>query len=245
MMKLNNIYKELLNEDFKSQRVNFIKQGYDSNIVDDYIGKFKHIRDAKYRSIGDNISNFDIEPKDRLDIDRYKNFRDLEVFVDYVGGKHAVKTNLKSNDIVIDGKPIYNQDGIEVYYADSPRACIKYKGSVPYSWCVARSDSSNMFYTYRFKPYEPAFYFIKDVAATKKELGYKSIFNDSEETITILDKIPDNEEFKPLIDFIKQYPMYDTIGKLRKVVDDAYMNVRNIREWDYYEQLLNLINKLK
>lgn len=170
-MKLTNIYKELLFEDFKSQRVNFIKQGYDSNIVDDYIDKFKHIRDAKYRSIGDNISNFDIEPKDRLDIDRYKNFRDLEVFVDYVGGKHAVKTNLKSNDIVIDGKPIYNQDGIEVYYADSPRACIKYKGNVPYSWCVARSDSSNMFYTYRFKPYEPAFYFIKDVAATKKELG--------------------------------------------------------------------------
>ena len=78
-----------------------------------------------------------------------------------------------------------------------------------------------------------------------KVLGYKSIFNDSEETIMILDKIPDTEEFKPLIDFIKQYPMYDTIGKLRKVVNDAYMNVRNIREWDYYEQLLNLINKLK
>jgi len=170
-MKLSGVYRELLNEDFKSQRVKFIKQGYEPNIVDGYIEKFKHIRDAKYKSVGDNISNFNVDVKDRLDIDKYANFRDLEVFVDYVGGKHAVKTNLKTNDIIVDGKPIYNNNGIEVYYADSPRACIKYKGNIPYSWCVARSDSSNMFYTYRFKPYEPAFYFIKDVNATKKELG--------------------------------------------------------------------------
>lgn len=77
----------------------------------------------------------------------------------------------KQNDIEVTGEAVYNKNGIEVFYADNPRACIKYKGSMPYSWCVARSDSSNMFYTYRFKPYEPAFYFVKNVKATEKEFA--------------------------------------------------------------------------
>jgi len=174
-MKLSGIYKQLLNEDFKTQAKKFMSQGYESNIIDDYIKRFKIIRDAKYKSINDDIQGFNIKKSDRLDIDKYPTFRELEVFVDYVGGKHAVKSKITSNDIITDGKPVYNENGIEVYYADNPRACIKYKGNVPYSWCVARSDSSNMFYTYRFKPYEPAFYFVKDVEATKKELGLWNI----------------------------------------------------------------------
>jgi hypothetical protein len=78
-----------------------------------------------------------------------------------------------------------------------------------------------------------------------KVLSYKSLFNDSEETITILDKIPDNEEFKPLVDFIKQNSHYDTLDRLRKLIDDARMNARNTHEWDYYEELLKLIDKIK
>jgi len=74
-------------------------------------------------------------------------------------------------EIEVDGKPVYKDENFEVYYADTPRACIKYKGKFPYSWCVARSDSSNMFYTYRFKPYEPAFYFVKNLKLTEKEFG--------------------------------------------------------------------------
>ena len=79
------------------------------------------------------------------------------------------------SDIEIDAKPIYEDDIFEIYYADSPRACIKYKGNIPYSWCVSRNDSSNMFYTYRFKQHEPAFYFVKVKDRTKKELGFFSM----------------------------------------------------------------------
>jgi hypothetical protein len=170
-MKLTNIYEELLNEDFKSQTKKFIAQGFDAEIVKSYIDKFKHIRDKKYRELFDVELKVDVPSEKRNDIDSYKNFHDLEIVVDYVGGKRPVSSAISktTNDIDVSGDAVYRDKNVEVFYADNPRACIKYKGSFPYSWCVARSDSSNMFYTYRFKPYEPAFYFVKDIQATKDE----------------------------------------------------------------------------
>jgi hypothetical protein len=44
-MKLSTIFKELLNEDFKTQTQKFISQGYEPEIVRSYIEKFKYIRD--------------------------------------------------------------------------------------------------------------------------------------------------------------------------------------------------------
>ena len=171
-MKLSHIFKDLLNEDFKTQTQKFISQGYDAEIVKSYIDKFKHIRDAKYREALNPELNINVPVEKRFEIDAYPTFNALETLVDYVSGQRPVKTTMgKKNDIEVTGEAIYNKDGIEVYYADSPRACIKYRGGMPYSWCVARSDSSNMFYTYRFKPYEPAFYFVKDVKATEIELA--------------------------------------------------------------------------
>lgn len=182
-MKLTNIYQELLNEDFKSQTKKFISQGFDPEIVKSYIDKFKHIRDKKYKELFDVDVKVDVPSNKRNDIDSYKNFHDLEIVVDYVGGKRPVSSAISkpTNDIDVSGEAVYRDKNVEVFYADNPRACIKYKGSFPYSWCVARSDSSNMFYTYRFKPYEPAFYFVKDIPATKDEfkvwnLG-KSVFS--------------------------------------------------------------------
>ena len=171
-MKLSYIFKELLNEDFKTQTQKFVSQGYEPEIVRSYIEKFKYIRDGKYREALNPDLKINVPVEKRFDIDAYPTFNSLETLVDYVSGQRPVKTTMsKQNDIEVTGDAVYNKGGIEVYYADNPRACIKYKGSMPYSWCIARSDSSNMFYTYRFKPYEPAFYFVKDVNATQKELA--------------------------------------------------------------------------
>jgi hypothetical protein len=163
-------------EDFKSQTKNFISQGYSPEIVNSYIEKFKHIKDKKYKDIFSDELNISVPTNKRVDIDAYKDFSELEQLVDFVSSRRPIKTAMSSdNNIEVTGEAIYNKDGIELFYADNPRACIKYKGKVPYSWCVARSDSSNMFYTYRFKPYEPAFYFVKDIEATKKELSVWSM----------------------------------------------------------------------
>ena len=175
----NKVLVGVLNEDYKTSRKRFMDQGIESEIVDDYISKFKSIRDKNYKQISDSIGGFDIPTNKRKDIDAYKEFHDLELFVDYVGGQIDLSSaSIHFEDIQVDGKPVYNKDGLEIYYADTPRSCIKYKGNVPYSWCIARSDASNMFYTYRFKGHEPAFYFVKNTIRTKKEFGLLNIVKD-------------------------------------------------------------------
>jgi hypothetical protein len=174
-MKLGNIYNQILAEDFKSQTKRYLDQGIDSDIVKSYIEKFKHIRDKKYKEMFDTNLNISVDPKRRNDIDAYSDFHELEQLVDYVSGQRQGISGIGKSDaketIEVTGEPIFKDANIELFYADNPRACIKYKGKFPYSWCVARSDSSNMFYTYRFKPYEPAFYFVKNLPATEKEFG--------------------------------------------------------------------------
>ncbi len=169
-----NISHHILSENVKAQREKFIKQGYESNIVDGYLQKFNYIKDKKFSEIFDDNLKISIPKEKRLDISAYKDFHDLEVLVDYVSGRRKVVSGLSQNDIDVDAKPIYEDNRYVVYYADNPKACIKYKGNIPYGWCVSRSDSSNMFYTYRLKNYQPAFYFVKDKLATKKEFDYWS-----------------------------------------------------------------------
>jgi len=173
-MKISHIFQGLLNEDFKSQSIKFIKQGIEPEVVKSYIEKFKHIRDKKFKEMFDTDLNISVAPDKRNNIDSYTDFHDLEQLVDYVGGRRQGVSTFGSGgneQIEVDAKPVYKDENFEVYYADTPRACIKYKGKFPYSWCVARSDSSNMFYTYRFKPYEPAFYFVKNLKLAEKEFG--------------------------------------------------------------------------
>jgi hypothetical protein len=170
MIKLQNI---LLFEDFKSQAKKFIDSGIEKGIVNSYIEKFKRIKDAKPAVAKTaDIGGLEV-PKgnSRFDIDKYKDFKQLEIFVDYVAGQVArvSTTGQKFDDIQVDAKPLVAANGLEIYYAKDKHACIKYRGDKPYSWCVARSDSSNMYNTYRYKENEPSFYFVKDVKAAAEE----------------------------------------------------------------------------
>ena len=168
--------ESLLHEDFKTQREKFIQQGYDANIVDIYLADFKNIKDKKYKQINDPIHGLEYI-KDRTNVDQYKEFQHLEALVDYIKGQVDVSGKTNYKNIKIDAKPVYEDDNIIVYYADSPQACVTYKGSVPYSWCIAKSGVSNMFYHYRIKEHEPAFYFIKNKEKTNKEFSRPNKIN--------------------------------------------------------------------
>lgn len=152
------------------------------NQIDIYIKWFDDIR--KSRPAAAKTVDIDGVPKgnDRFDISKYSDWHSFESFVDAVRAQTQLKGEKLSNNLEIDAKPLFEKNGLEVYYADTPQACIKYKGSIPYSWCVARPDSSNMFYNYRLGPNNPAFYFVKDVEATQKELSstekFTGKFND-------------------------------------------------------------------
>jgi hypothetical protein len=124
--------------------------------------RFRKIRDNNYKQINsEDLNNVLKNVIDRKNIDSYNTFKELETFVDYINGQVDLEGVSLGKDIEIDAKPLYEDNVFEIYYADSARACIKYKGSIPYGWCVSRNDSSNMFYAYRYRENEPTFYFIK------------------------------------------------------------------------------------
>ena len=152
-----------------SEKDLFVKQ------IDTCISKFDKIRHSTTSKVAKNAKTTGVPTgHDRFDISKYKDWTSFELFVDYVTNQtQSTGEKLSDNLEVTDGKPLFEKNGLEVYYADTPRACIKYKGNVPYSWCIARPDSSNMFYNYRLNANgsNPAFYFVKNVEETKKEFS--------------------------------------------------------------------------
>jgi hypothetical protein len=152
------------------------------NQIDSYIKRFDVIRKSRPAAAKTIDTNSVPKGDDRFDISKYNTWRSFEIFVDAVGAQTQLKGEKLSDKLEIDAKPLFEKNGLEVYYADNPQACIKYKGSIPYSWCVARPDSGNMFYNYRLQGDNPAFYFVKDVEATQKELSsiekFTGKFND-------------------------------------------------------------------
>ena len=171
-----------LNEDFKSQKKKFIEQGNDEYIVDKYLNDFREIKDKKFKE----LENVDLEGLNvekglpRYDIDKYKTFKEVELVVDYISGQRKVGSK-NFQDIQVDGKPIYNDENVEIYYAPNKESCIRYKGNKSYSWCIARSDASNMFMRYRTNTDRPSFYFVKRKSATAQEFDY---WNNTGESFT-------------------------------------------------------------
>lgn len=163
----------ILNEDFKSQKTKYLEQGYDEGIIDTYLKDFKEIKNREYSEfLNSDLPGLNI-PKgnDRKNIDNYKTFKEVELIVDYMAGQRKVGS-ANFEDIQVDGKPIYGDEDVEIYYAPNKESCVRYKGDKPYSWCIARSDSSNMFMRYRVGYERPSFYFVKRKDATDKEFEY-------------------------------------------------------------------------
>lgn len=167
------VQETLFNEDYKTAAEKFARENpeTDREVIQRYVDEFKRIVNKKYKQIFDDIHGVEVPRDKRTNIDAYGRFQDLELVVDYVKGQVPNAAIRGMNDIEVDAKPVYEDDDLVIYYADTPKACIKYKGSIPYSWCVARRDSSNMFYFCRFKKHEPAFYFVKDKKKTKEEFS--------------------------------------------------------------------------
>ena len=119
-MKLSHIFEQVINEDFKSQTMRYIKQGIEPNIVKSYIDKFKHIRDKKYKEMFNNELNIPVPPDKRNDIDAYVDFHDLEQLVDYVGSKRPVSSAISGKeDIEVTGEAVYKD--CLLYTSPSPR----------------------------------------------------------------------------------------------------------------------------
>ena len=84
-----------------------------------------------------------------------------------------------------------------------------------------------------------------------KPIGYEIITSKSFKTTSqyhdysLMDDVPKEPEFEPLIDFLKNNQHINSFPSLYKIIQDNLYEVRNNREYDYYDNLLNLIEKLK
>jgi hypothetical protein len=160
-------------EDFKSQKIKFIEQGYDEQIVNKYLNNFREIKDKKYKVAANaEIDNLNVPiGNDRFNIDNYKTFKELESLVDYMSGQMNIGES-NFTDIKVDGKPIFENDKVAIYFAPNKQSCIEYKGDKPYSWCISRSDASNMYTRYRMGEGEPSFYFVKRKKSMEEEFTH-------------------------------------------------------------------------
>ena len=105
-------------EDFKSQKIKFIEQGYDEQIVNKYLNNFREIKDKKYKVAANvKIDNLNVPiGNDRFNIDNYKTFKELESLVDYMSGQMNIGES-NFTDIKVDGKPIFENDKVDIYFA--------------------------------------------------------------------------------------------------------------------------------
>ena len=151
---------------FSIQKRKYIDQGFSEDIVNNYLQRFNEIRKNKPKEANEvEVPGI----RNKLDIFEYQDFRTLENFVDGVVAASRKVEQSNFEDVEFDAEPVAKNGPIEVYYANGPRACIHYVGNIPYTWCIARKDTSNMFYNYRFGDHEPTFYFVKNKERTRKE----------------------------------------------------------------------------
>jgi hypothetical protein len=75
-------------------------------------------------------------------------------------------------------------------------------------------------------------------------VGYMGL--DTEFTsVAIEDKIPNEPKYAELVEFLKDNPRLDDFGKARKFIEQRWFEVRNNRDFEYYNRLIDLIDDLK
>lgn len=79
-------------------------------------------------------------------------FQQFEQMVDSA----VVSTNVKTK--TLDDKPLYEDENVKIYLGDTKEKCIKYGQGSKYGFCIARQDSSNLYWGYRSRG--ATFYFV-------------------------------------------------------------------------------------
>lgn len=161
----------IIKEDYKSQYRKFVeKEGIAADIVTHYFKSFKKLRDRYPKAFDNEMLQISVPVEKRRDIDAYSTFKQLETVVDFIKGQ----VDLPDDNISITGDTtVYENDILKISKGTSPNTCIKIKNEGAsgraISWCVARKDSSNLYYHYRLGEGEPTFYFIQNKTKSNRD----------------------------------------------------------------------------
>ena len=145
----------------------FINEDYSKKIKDLLIDKFLKERSGlTVNQIEYYLTEFDKNKQNpkiiQKDIMRY-SFEELEKVIDSLPKKINKSNKGISNIDPLD--IVYDENNLLILKGDIKDKCIRY--GYGYSWCISRSDASNMFNSYRYRLNEPNFYFIFDKDLSK------------------------------------------------------------------------------
>jgi hypothetical protein len=146
--------------------IKYLLESFTPKQIQQLMDKFKLennlLTDTQIKHYIDVFDNNRNNPKiENKDIFSY-TFKELEKLID----SFSMNRHRKEGETVV-GETIYQEGSISVYEAPNRESCINIgKGE---KWCVSRKDASNMYNTYRYKVYEPNFYFIKNTELTNTD----------------------------------------------------------------------------
>lgn len=232
-MKLKYLLLEILSEAISDSAKKKAKEKFknqDPNLTDEQIDYYINIFSEKQSS-----------PKFvKKDIMQYK-FDELEKIIDANFPRKEERGNSDEVDFKGSQDVVYNKNGLLVLLGDTKPKCIRYgKG---YSYCISRTDASNMFFSYRMRLNEPAFYFIFDEDKPKTDIWHAMVVyinkdgqysvasskNTGDENMSWDEIVKIQPKLKNVKSLIKHIPLssqerddYNKYGK--KVSDDTYKN---------------------
>jgi hypothetical protein len=144
----------------------FYLQHKDLNALQQYFTKLQELvnkRRINYQPLGNGV---------KINNDIADNWLKFTEIIDGLTNLQQKKTG-KNDATPIDAKPIFHNDRIDVYEANSPQACVKYGQG--YSFCISKPGNT-MWQSYR-DTQTSTFYFVFDRARDKSDPLHIVVFD--------------------------------------------------------------------
>lgn len=129
--------------------------------------------------------------------------------------------------IETDMKPVYQSpDGtLQIFLGDRKEKCVRFRqefekrSGQQYSWCISRSDASNMFASYRFRRDEPVFYYIFDADRDLADpLHACVVYVEASDTYFLATSLNDGDKRKSWDELVTMMPKLKNIKSVFKHV---------------------------
>lgn len=102
---------------------------------------------------------------------------------------------IKKNKPIVDGKPVYNNNGMRIYAGDTEEGCVKYGSG--YSWCISSRGEGNMYDYYRYG-HNVSIYFVFDDNRTS-ERDENNNFVDPFHSIVVMVNELDEDDYEYVV----------------------------------------------
>ena len=171
-MKLIDTYKSILLQEYSNKLVKHLLDKFKEEspyLSDEYILKYI----SKFDQIKDKLN------KDKRDISKY-DFNELQHVISFVlGHKKEKNVAIEFKNV----KPIYNKNNLEIYLANSKRACIYY--GMGYNFCISSRGEDNLYHSYRG---DYTIYFVFDRNKPIKQYGPNNFVNPDHLLVIMVNK---------------------------------------------------------